>query len=86
MSARLLGEGEPLAVECDAEGRPLGFRWVDQTQEVTRICNRWRVRGEWWRGEKGGWEYIKLVTATGLLCLIARDLDAGVWFLIRIYD
>lgn len=86
MSARLLGEGEPLVVECDAGGRPLGFRWAGQMYKVARVCNRWRVRGEWWRGESGGREYIKLVTGSGLLCLIARDLDAGAWFLIRIYD
>lgn len=86
MSARLLKEGKPLAVACDAGGRPLSFRWAGQTQEVARVCNRWRARGEWWQGESGGREYIKLVTTDGLLCLIARDLDAGVWFLIRIYD
>lgn len=86
MSARLLKEGEPLTVACDASGRPLSFRWAGQTHKVAHICNRWRVRGEWWQGEGGGREYIKLIDAGGMLCLIACDLDAGAWFLIRIYD
>lgn len=86
MSARLLGEDERLTVEYDTDGRPLSFRWAGRIHKVARVCNRWRVRGEWWRGENGGREYIKLVTADDLLCLIARDLEGGASFLIRIYD
>ena len=102
MNARLWREGEPLAVVCDAHGRPQSFRWAGHTYEVGRICNRWRAGDVWWREAMGtsleamgaspeakpagGHEYIKLATTEGLLCLLARDLGRDVWVMVRIYD
>jgi hypothetical protein len=49
MNARLWPEGEPLAVVCDAHGRPQSFRWAGHTYQVERICNRWRAGEAWWQ-------------------------------------
>ncbi len=95
MNARLWREGEPLVVVCDARDRPQSFRWAGHTYQVGRICNRWRAGDAWWRTaisasledkSAGGYEYIKLATTEGLLCLLARDLRRDVWLMVRIYD
>ena len=86
MNARLWADGEPLAVRCDEHGRPLAFRWDGRRYTVERVCNRWRVKGAWWKGENGEREYVKLATTGGLLCLLACDRETGAWVLVRVYD
>ncbi len=86
MNARLWASGEPVAVTCDEHGRPLTFRWHGRRYTVERVCNRWRVKGAWWKGETGEHEYIKLATADGLLCLLLYEEEAQTWLLVRIYD
>ncbi len=83
----LWAQGEPIAVSCSAEGRPVSFVWQARTHEVERVCNRWRVSETWWREDDAAWkEYIKLVTRDGLLCLLSRDLEREAWEMIRLYD
>jgi len=51
------------------------------------VANRWRIHTRWWEPRETIWrEYVKVVTDTGLLCLIYRDMWEGGWFLSRLYD
>ncbi len=87
MNARLWRDGEPIAMTCDKTGRPQHFRRGSHTHQVEHVCNRWRVHEGWWRDKENGWrEYIKIATSDGLLCLVVRDMENDVWFLVRLYD
>ena len=66
---------------------PSGFVWQHVPHHILSICNRWRIHTRWWEPEEAVWrEYLKVETASGLLCLLYRDLANGGWFLARIYD
>ena len=66
---------------------PAGFSWQHRSQRVLEVCNRWRIHTRWWEPQQAVWrEYWKVVTDAGLLCLIYRDVEAGKWFLARVYD
>ena len=56
-----------------------------EVHTVDFICNRWRDGGAWWSGESDR-EYIKLATESGLLCVIAKDVDDERWVMVRVYD
>jgi len=63
-----------------------GSQWTVRSITVDFVCNRWRDGGAWWSGESDR-EYIKLATDTGLLCVIAKDVDDGErWVMVRVYD
>lgn len=80
-------EGELVHVTTTPDGRPLRFVWRGHAYRVDAVCNRWRASETWWRSDPDAWrEYLKVTTRDGLLCLLARDLDADRWSLIRIYD
>jgi hypothetical protein len=83
---RLWPEGERVKAWGRAE-KPAGFYWGGEPHRILDVCNRWRIHTRWWEPDHAIWrEYLKLVTDTGLLCLIYRDLWSGGWFLSRIYD
>ncbi|MFZ5915476.1 MAG: hypothetical protein ACOYZ7_00905 [Chloroflexota bacterium] len=77
---RLWPDGEPIEVwgETDA---PTGFTWAGADHRVVEVCNRW------WQPDETVWrEYLKVVTGSGLLCLLYHDLIGGGWLLARLYD
>jgi hypothetical protein len=83
---RLWLKGEQVQV-WGAENPPDGFRYQGRSHNITNICNRWRVHTRWWEPDESVWrEYLKVVTNTGLLCLIYHDLQSEDWFLSRLYD
>jgi hypothetical protein len=83
---RLWPEGEQVEVWASEE-RPAGFDWQGEPHRILDICNRWRVHTRWWEADHAIWrEYWKVITGTGLLCLIYRDLWSDGWFLSRVYD
>jgi len=83
---RLWSQGERIEV-WGGEGMPAGFEWHGEPHRVQDVCNCWRIHTRWWEPEHAIWrEYLKVVTDTGLLCLIYDDLLTGDWFLSRIYD
>jgi hypothetical protein len=60
--------------------------WDGVAHRIEEVCNRWRVDTRWWEpGERIDRTYLKVVTDTGLLCVLYRD-PAGGWFLARLYD
>ncbi len=83
---RLLSRGEPVKVWGEEE-TPDGFVWQNTPHRILEVSNRWRVHTRWWEPNKAIWrEYVKVVTDSGFLCLIYRDLRQGGWFLARLYD
>ena len=83
---RLWPEGERVKV-WGKEETPAGFDWHGEPHRILDICNRWRIHSRWWEPDHAIWrEYLKVVTDTGFLCLIYRDLWSDNCFLSRIYD
>lgn len=82
---RLWPAGEAIAVETDELGTPRCFTWRGRAHPVQGVARRWRVDVGWWR-QRTWREYFTLVTTTGLLVLIYRDLATGRWYLQRLYD
>jgi hypothetical protein len=84
---RLFADPQPIEVTVDPAGVPLAFRFGDGWRQVTHVANRWRVTSSWWNREAAAArEYVKLVTADGLLCAIYRDMTMADCYLERIYD
>jgi hypothetical protein len=82
----LLSEGNAVKVwgEDDA---PEGFVWKNASHTIVEVSNVWRVHTRWWEPRQVVWrEYWKVVTDTGLLCQIYRDMENGGWFIARVYD
>ena len=41
----------------------------------------------WWAPESAAWqEYVKVITADRLLCILAHDLQNDEWRLVRLFD
>ncbi len=77
--------GDPIRVTADPLGMPQSFIWHDKRHPVVQVTRRWRIDVNWWRGRV--WrEYFKLVTRTGMLVEIYRDLLHGGWYVQRLYD
>jgi DNA polymerase IV len=80
-----------LPVRVDAAGRPRAILLDGRWEGVRELCNRWRVQEEWWRRERYR-DYFRLITDSGRLCLLFRDLLDGKattetgWFLERVYE
>ncbi len=52
---------------------------------MARVVEVWKDTGCWWAGE-GEKVFFRLETACGRLVELYRDLDAGKWFIYRVYD
>ncbi len=74
--AEMEGEKEsaiPIPVIPDVIGLPDLLFLEGKRERVREVCNRWRVREEWWRREVYR-DYYRLVTESGRLCVVYRDL------------
>ena len=66
---------------------PEGFVWQGTSHPVRQVCNFWRIHTCWWNPHALVWrEYLKVITESGLLCQIYRDLIGEKWYLSRLYD
>ena len=84
---RLWPAGEPIEVNTDDEGRPVGFAWQGQSSRLHQIQQHWQVDNDWWSEEGRVWrDYLAVTTTTGLLCVIYRDLLGEGWWLAKVYD
>jgi hypothetical protein len=77
--------GDPIQVEVDNGWQPVRFAWRNGEHPVHAVTNRWRVDEDWW-SQRIWREYFKLITTTGLLVIVFRDLVSGDWYLQRLYD
>ncbi|MHB0870202.1 MAG: DNA polymerase Y family protein [Chloroflexota bacterium] len=74
--AELEGESPPPTPirVADAIGWPQVLYLEGRRERVRELCNRWRVREEWWRREVYR-DYYRLITESGRLCVVFRDLS-----------
>ncbi|HET8628632.1 MAG TPA: DUF6504 family protein [Thermomicrobiales bacterium] len=86
MSARRFRPARPIAVRAGRDGAPVALRWRGRGERVARVAERWDVVAGWWRGEAARRRYYRLVTRSGLWCVVYRDLAAGRWHLDEILD
>jgi hypothetical protein len=89
MTARRFAPTRPLeVVVLPATGEPCRLHWRGRAERVTRVEGTWAVAEGWWRGgaEATRRRYFRLVTHSGLLCVIYRDLSCGRWYLEQIID
>ena len=85
---RIFEGGQPIAVTCDANGKPMRFTWRGHVNKIDRILETWEVHTDWWDSEgevhRTNWA---VLTAEGVLCVIIADhLAGGAWHLLRVYD
>lgn len=84
---RLWPTGDPTQITLKSDGTLQSFWWDGAWHPVDEVANRWRVRTGWWTVADEAWqEYAKLVTADGLLCVLAHDLRTDTWRIMRVYD
>lgn len=81
-----------VVVRRDAD-EPLVLRWRERSERAVAVEATWDVEEGWWRsgnplasGEATRRRYYRLRAASGLLCIIYRDLGSGCWFLEQISD
>ncbi|HEY3231888.1 MAG TPA: hypothetical protein VGJ87_21840 [Roseiflexaceae bacterium] len=75
----------PIVVTADALGTPQAFVWAGRRERVAHILERWLIDVGW--RERRIWrEYFALITRSGLLVVIMRDVVRGRWYLERLYD
>jgi hypothetical protein len=85
--SRLWPEGEPIAMQTNAQAQPVRFTWRERTYRLARVQQRWEVDVDWWRTEGRVWRaYLAVTTTDGLLCVIYQDLEKQSWFLAKLYD
>lgn len=82
---RLYTDHPLVQVDADAAGTPLRLRMDGTDHGELGICNRWRIDDDWWR-EPVARAYFKVVSRSGLLCVVFRDEIRGTWHLERIFD
>jgi len=63
-------------VESHAGGLP---RRVNR-QDVSTVCEEWRVVDRWWTEEPIARRYFEVVLETGENTVVFHDDDAGAWF------
>jgi hypothetical protein len=85
--SRLWPQGEPIAVQTNAQDQPVRFTWRARTYRLAQVHQRWEVDVDWWRPEGRIWRaYLAVTTTGGLLCVIYQDLENSNWFLAKVYD
>jgi hypothetical protein len=85
--SRLWPEGEPIAVQTNAQAQPVRFTWRGRTYRLARVQQHWEVDVDWWRDAGRVWRaYLAVTTTDGLLCVIYQDLEHKGWFLAKLYD
>jgi hypothetical protein len=83
---RLWSNGLPIVVTADQQGRPLLFYWQGRSHSIRAIVSERRVDVHWWQNARVWRHYYTLVSHTGLMVTIFRDLLAEGWFLQQLYD
>jgi hypothetical protein len=90
--SRLWFDEEPITVTAMSTtaaetSHPLAFVWNSRVHTVERVIESWRLDADWW-SDAGGVArvYFKLITKTGLLCEIYRDITTDAWMMAKIYD
>jgi len=77
--------GIPIKVQVDPSGRPLSIVWNGKSHRVDRVSVGKLLDDRWWVARV--WRaYYRVITASGLLLVIFRNLITNTWYLERLYD
>ena len=78
---RPLREPRPIAVEADAEGRPVAVTLrPGERLRVAEVQDTWRIDDEWWRERPVSRVYWQVALQDGQVLTLYDDLLARVWF------
>jgi hypothetical protein len=75
-----LNEPRPVRVRTDVAGVPVAVRQERPTWTPVAVQEEWRIDDEWWRGDPVSRHYYVVVSPTGAVVRIFRDLVGGGWF------
>ena len=70
----------PIAVEEDADQRPLALTLRGRRLQVASIDDLWEVDDEWWRERPVARMYYRVSVQDGRLITLFRDLLDGEWY------
>lgn len=82
---RLWLSGELIKVEADEQHNPLSFTAHGETHAIECIVQSWRIDTDWWAARLNR-EYFQVITTSGQMMIIYRDLVGNTWRLYRLYD
>ena len=89
MTIRRFAPTRPLAVIADAPAdAPALLRWRGRRERITAIAAAWQLTHGWWQGGEAAVQhhYYRVLTHSGLLCVIYRDPTSDAWYLEQIID
>lgn len=89
MTLRRFAPTRPVEVVAQrASGDPLALRWRGRSERVAAVEATWDVEEGWWRScpEATKRRYYRVRAASGLLCVVYRDLASGRWYLEAVSD
>lgn len=75
---RPVGLPVPVAVQTDAEQRPVALTWRGERQRVAAVLDAWRLDDEWWRTPIRRLYY--RVVLTDRVVTVFVDLCTGRWY------
>lgn len=76
---RALNQPQPLKVDCDRLGRPVGLLWHGRRRRIQAIKDHWRIDDEWWRQEIRRHYYLVELDG-GSLEVLFCDMITGRWY------
>jgi hypothetical protein len=82
--SQFLSKPQPVRIISDESGKPVALLWRRRREPVL-VCNYWRLEGDWWR-RRVVREYYRLLTRSGSVCTVFRDLEDGQWYLQQMLD
>ena len=84
--------GAPIEIQAEdrevnaPQAEPHSFLWEGRLHRIQELSAHWRIHTYWWTEVEIWRDYWKVVTDTGLLCVLYQDLTQGHWYLERIYQ
>lgn len=77
----------PIHGAADADDYPKFFVWNDWRHNVVKRIESWQVHTDWWEAHGAIRRYYhKVITDTGWLCVVYKDLNDGIWYLAETFD
>ncbi len=75
-------------VTDDRQHLPAQLCWRGHWERITAIAAAWHLSHGWWQGGEAAVQrhYYRVLTHSGLLCVIYRDPTSGDWYLEQIID
>jgi hypothetical protein len=83
--SRFFAEPRKIHVFTDKNGQPAGVVWRGRRQAV-RVCNHWRIEGEWWENNGVAREYYKVIGTASLILVLYYDRLGNAWYVERVVD